>query len=530
MTNADGKKKPSLAMRLLRGALIALGALALLGFVAFRGYKARIERIENPAIRAEDARIVLPGSPFGAAWGFLYGYQGVKAATYVPQLRRMGGGFTKIYLIWNQVEPEKGKYDWTATDAFLRQLNSSDEGLIAVFSSSTWATRLSRSILPPSPAKDPADYARFIRALVSHCKGRVRYWQNDCEPNNPVYWAGTKEEFVSELKTFHDAVKSADPKAVVVAGGYDGLFNPPGMWKFPNQEKGLAFFDYVMKAGGRYFDAFDVRLYADPYTIPARVAYLRAKLAEHGLRQPILCTEYNGPGFFEFLTNLRYVGMVSQWSSMITDAKSDPATGARPKSDPIAGLYAKANSLAPQTRMFLMDGPKPLEEKFARLQCRDLVERNILALSAGVQKMLYWDFWHDVSDRDNLMTLMFGKQRMMDYEGGVLKKRLPPAAAFERMARAMNGVERVRRIAVKGRPSIYLFGIDRKGKGPLLAVWERRDAFSGEDAPPVALEAPWSASHAKAWDILGNETPASVSGGKVRLEAGATPVFVEAGP
>src|ERR1022692_773954 len=102
-------------------------------------------------------------------------------------------------------------------------------------------------------AKNPDDYYRFVRAVVAHTKGRVRYWQNDSEPNSPIYWAGTKDQFVQELKLFHKAVKDADPSAVVVAGGYDGLFNPPGTHPIPGQEKGLEFFDTVMR------DAADAR-------------------------------------------------------------------------------------------------------------------------------------------------------------------------------------------------------------------------------------------------------------------------------
>src|SRR5579884_2963876 len=53
-------------------------------------------------------------SRFGAAWGFLYGYRGTQAETFMPQLRQLGGGMTKIYLFWNQVEPRKGELNWAA--------------------------------------------------------------------------------------------------------------------------------------------------------------------------------------------------------------------------------------------------------------------------------------------------------------------------------------------------------------------------------------------------------------------------------
>src|SRR5262249_61264930 len=117
-------------------------------------------------------------------------------------------------------------------------------------------------------------------------------------------------------------------------------------------------------------------------------------------------TEYTAPGFSEFPANRQYVGLMTQWAGAITggamERGTDPADATK---DPIAALYAKRDTLAPQTQMFLAGCPKDLEEKFHRIACRDLVMRNLLALSSGVQKMMYWDLWHDTSKRDDLMHL-----------------------------------------------------------------------------------------------------------------------------
>jgi GH35 family endo-1,4-beta-xylanase len=133
-----------------------------------------------------NSRIVMSGSPLGIAWGFLYGYSGAKAETFMPVARDLGAGFTKVYLFWNQIEPEKGRFRWNAVDAFVSQLNSPDEGLISLFSTSTWATQKPGTMLPPSPPKNLDDYYQFVHTVVTHCKGRVRYWQNDSEPNSPI--------------------------------------------------------------------------------------------------------------------------------------------------------------------------------------------------------------------------------------------------------------------------------------------------------------------------------------------------------
>jgi hypothetical protein len=473
-----------------------------------------------------DLQISLPGSPFGIASSFLYGYEGVKAFEFMPQLRQLGSDFTKIYLFWNQVEPEKGRYDWTAVDKFVDQLNSPDEGLIAVFSTSQWAVQRPAIQLPPSPAKNPDDYYRFIHDLVKHCKGRVRYWQNDAEPNSPIYWSGTKEEFVAQLKIFYTAVKDADPAAVVVVGGYDGLFGPPGTHQFPNQQVGLDFFDYVLKEGRNAFDLFDLRLYGDPYTIVSRVEFMRQKMLALGYDKPIISTEYGGPNLFEFPENRKYVPLVASWMQSMnqTGAADTPAM------NPIEDLYKNMASLAPETQMFMQGCPPELDAKYQRLQARGIVVRNLFALAAGVQKTMYWylpAFPVEGSGRYNMMVLMYGKIGMLEFRDGALGKRNLTAEAFERMAKAFAGVQQVKHIEVPDRPSIFLFEVDRGKRGPVYVVWERRDLLSGEDSPAVPFEWTIDAKKASAIDTFGHAVPVQISDGHLHVEVSVTPIFVE---
>ena len=502
-------------------------------------FAARLEasaQTENPSPRpsgtpTNELRLNLPGSPLGIAWGFLYGYFNVKPDEFMPRVRDLGAGFTKVYLFWNQVEPEQGKYDWTAVDAFVKQLNHPEEGLIALFSTSQWAVKHPAAMLPPSPARNPDDYYRFVYELVKHCQGRVRYWQNDAEPNDPIYWSGTKEEFVAQLKVFYKAVKDADPSAVVIVGGYDGIFGPPGSYPIPNQQVGLDFFDYVLREGRNAFDLFDLRLYADPYTIVPRVDFMRQKMLALGYNKQMVCTEYGGPGFFEFAPNLKYVPMISSWMSVLvqTDSKGLPSADAS-SGNQISELYTNMLSLAPQTQMFMLGCSPALEAKFYRIQARDLVMRNLFAFSAGVQKTLYWQF---IDNRDNtvpLMLLMYGKIGMFGYQDGVLRTRYPVADAYQRMAKVFAGIRQVNRIDVPGRPLIFLFAVDRGNRGRAYVVWERRDAFAGEDLPPVPFEGDWPGSKATAMDALGQEVPVQISGGRLHLPVSVTPIFIEPAP
>jgi len=480
-----------------------------------------------------------PSSPFGVAWFILYGHQGVPAAPYLPALRSLGATSTKIYLFWQQVEPDKGRFDWSAVDAFASQLRDPEEGLISIFSSSLWATQIASAFLPPSPAKNLDDYYRFVFETVKRCAGRVRYWQNDAEPNNPVFWSGTKEAYVEQLKVFHRAVKDADPRAVVIVGGHDGLFVPPGLppapgqrtTPFPQQEVGLAFFDYIFAHASEAFDVFDLRLYGDPYTIEARIAYMRDRMRANGLERPIVCTEYGGPNLFEFPENRKYLPLVQAWSQGASrpDAQGIPAPEATGL-NPIAQLYADMSSLAPQTQMFMLGCSPALDDKYQRLQASSLVMRNVIGLCAGVRRMLYWDLLRASGPRDDLMTLMYGKIGLLELEDGEVKQWTVTARAFQRMTEQLHGVQSIRRVAAAEFPAIQLFVADRGARGQTYIVWDRRDAFSGEEASPALFSFEPGFDSANAMDALGHPVELQWNGPVVRVPVSITPIYITPKP
>jgi hypothetical protein len=79
--------------------------------------------------------MALPGVRLGIVRSISYGLFG-KPDRFLPQLRGLGAGLVRVYLYWSQVEPEPDRWSFDAVDAFLDQLDGSEEVWVTVCSSS----------------------------------------------------------------------------------------------------------------------------------------------------------------------------------------------------------------------------------------------------------------------------------------------------------------------------------------------------------------------------------------------------------
>jgi hypothetical protein len=444
-------------------------------------------------------------APFGVAWGMLYGVPPGAPRTFRPEARRLGASFVRVNLLWSQREPAPGELRWDDLDAVLAQVDRRDDVILTLLAASPWATRVPAWVFPSFPARRAEDYDRFVRAVVAHARGRITYFQAESESAHPMFWAGTARDYVEHLRRFHRAVKETDPAAQVVLGGSDRLFAPPGAHPIPSQARSLAFVDDVLRAAPDQFDVFDLHLYADPYTIPGRIEMIRQRTA-----RPIICTEYNGPGFFELPANRRHAALLGGL-----------ATGAA--SPGVAALYAHADALAPETRRFLADPPPALALRLHHAQARDLVIRDVLALASGVQRMAFWDLWHDSAQRGTVTTLLHGTLELVELSGDRVIARHPLADAFARMTSQLAGVAGLHRLATA--PAIFAFETrDRR-----LVAWQRGDLLR-DDIAAVPLELPWPHATAVAIAALGQVVRTDVRAGHVRLAVSNTPIYVHVGP
>jgi hypothetical protein len=471
------------------------------------------------------------GIRLGIARGVSYGLFGPPEQIVAPT-RELGGGLIRAFVYWNQIEPEPGRFEWTIVDALIAQLTGEEELWITVCSSSRWGTRVASDFLPSSPANDDGAYYRFLRELVSRCAGRVAYWQCNNEPSNvDLLWAGSPDDYVAQLRTFDRAVRDADPLAAVVLGGcgYDVL-------SCPVDGPAHQFFDRVLAEGAECFDLFDIHLYDEPRLIGAHIAAARSMMRAHGYERPIMVGEYNGPTLFQLpeLQDVLQRTMAEAFAGdtgggRSTDELTATAALDTPERRAMKTLYAALPTLPAALQMFMVGCAPALDDLRDRINCREIVSRNMFALSEGVTRTVCWQLAPEVGNFEDpftMMELMHGKLPLLAYEDGKLGRRRPAADTFRLLTRLLDDAESVTRLECDDEPGLCAFVVERPHHGSMLVVWKDADLICGEQAAPTFVECDWPHDSLVVTDAFGTARPAELEGSRARLAVSVTPTFL----
>lgn len=135
--------------------------------------------------------------------------------------REAGFGWVKQQLRWDAVEPlSKGKRDWSEVDRIVEAVGRNGLKLLfSVVQAPGWATGYNPVSGPP---QNYADLADFLGAMAARYQGRVHAYEVWNEQNLWYEWGGQGKlnaaEYVAMLRLSYQAIKAADPGAIVVAG------------------------------------------------------------------------------------------------------------------------------------------------------------------------------------------------------------------------------------------------------------------------------------------------------------------------
>jgi hypothetical protein len=204
-------------------------------------------------------------------------------------VQELGFNWVKQSFAWRDIEGiEKGKYDWFRPDLIVDEVERAGlKLLVRLDRQPYWSQAPGSSLKDNKPPDDLQDFADFCAVLAGRYRGRIAAYQIWNEPNLSREWGEQPPDpaaYTALLKACYEAIKAADPAAIVVSAGLapTGTGLPAAL---PDGE----FLQGMYDAGAAaYFDVLGVN--APGYKAPPETA------PEEALANP----EYGGGRWFAF--------------------------------------------------------------------------------------------------------------------------------------------------------------------------------------------------------------------------------------
>ena len=129
-----------------------------------------------------------------------------------------GFGWVKHLILWSEVEPVEGEYEWVEFDAFVDAAEFNNlQILVTLVDAPAW----SRSESGPGRPDDMSKFQRFMTDVSERHKGRIAAYEIWNEPNLARFWGQRIEpnEYAQLLQAGYLGVKESDPEALVLFAG-----------------------------------------------------------------------------------------------------------------------------------------------------------------------------------------------------------------------------------------------------------------------------------------------------------------------
>lgn len=262
----------------------------------------------------------------------------VPGRPFLPLMMNAGSRWDRFDFSWPTLEPEEGRWNFTAHDQLVADLQAAGMNILGIFLwTPNWAAtgncfrttavpRLDRrpamwyapgpretvapmDEIPPcntTPPRglyeewddwttadgDPVNYwGRFVYTTAYRYRDAVKHWEVWNEPDLHWFWSGTSTDYAQLLKVAYQAVRAACPDCTVLFGGIV-YYEKPDFYRWVlNQLKN----DPAGSANGYFFDAMGMHLYSRSSSIYDVVTTVRNGMREFIPEKPIWLTETGVP-------------------------------------------------------------------------------------------------------------------------------------------------------------------------------------------------------------------------------------------
>ncbi|MCI0394795.1 MAG: hypothetical protein L0332_20965 [Chloroflexi bacterium] len=138
-------------------------------------------------------------------------------------VQEMEFGWVKQAFAWRDIETlEKGKYDWWRPDLIVEAVEKAGLKLLVRIDRQPFWTQPNDELRENRPPDNLQDFADFCGVLAGRYRGRIGAYQVWNEPNLNREWGDRPPdpaEYTELLKVCYQAIKAADPEAIVISAG-----------------------------------------------------------------------------------------------------------------------------------------------------------------------------------------------------------------------------------------------------------------------------------------------------------------------
>jgi hypothetical protein len=227
---APPKRRAHTSLFVAAAAVAAVIAAAVVVIVALQpappshGHPPAAQQISGPAW-------TLPAAPVAST---LFGATVNSPSGDMPTFPLGAVRFWDSETRWSLVEPARHVYDWRTLDGLVAGAGKAGLPALYVFGGTpAWAAPDgAQSVYPEgarsAPPDDPAEWDRFVRAVVGRYRGRIEAYELWVLGNDKRMWTGTPEALVAMTRRASRIIRAVDPKATVVCPGMGNLWTDEG--------------------------------------------------------------------------------------------------------------------------------------------------------------------------------------------------------------------------------------------------------------------------------------------------------------
>lgn len=228
---------------------------------------------------------------------------------FADEMKEIGIGTGREWIVWSEIEPQNNVYDWTRMDDKVKKGNDAGIDIIGFFAyTPDWAEVNPLSACEVCAIKDMNEFKDFARVVAerydgNHGHGELKYIEILNEVTSSKFFDLKNTNYSDWLIAGYQGVKEGNPDAKVLVGGF---VNP------------LLVSEFVTNMLQNYHDYYDIvnfHVYEEESDVTEATQLIKEKMDNYNINKPMWITETatGGPSSETDILNTQAKGVIRRY-------------------------------------------------------------------------------------------------------------------------------------------------------------------------------------------------------------------------